>query len=332
MTVSWARLAYRVARAIPQRDRAGRDRSSMSNSTRNAALPEAAPELERLVIDLFRKSGGEKFGLTFGDFARILGEVQAKYLPADAGLAEVTDFYESLWVEELVLARACARGNDSAWEVFLTRYRAKLYDAARSIAKEEATARELADSLYADLFGTETRDGQRVSKLNYYAGRGSLEGWLRMVLAQEFVNRYRRERRLVSLEEQNEAGVQFRAPDSASLPQASPAFDPRLEAATDEALSSLAAEDRLILASYYLDGRTLAEIARTLGVHEATISRRVEKITNSLSKAIIKGLARRGMSRRQAEEALETDVRDFSFDVRKRLVEKPARNDPEIVP
>jgi len=34
------------------------------------------------------------------------------------------------------------------------------------------------------------------SKLSSYTGRGSLEGWLRTVMAQEFVNRYRRQRRL----------------------------------------------------------------------------------------------------------------------------------------
>ena len=136
------------------------------------------------------------------------------------------------------------------------------------------------------------------------------------MLAQAYVDRYRSQRRLVSLDEQAEAGVQFRArEDRAPVP------DPRLEAATDEALSSLPAEDRFILASYYLDGRTLAEIARLLAVHESTISRKIEKITASVRKRIVEGLWRRGMSRAQAEEALEADVRDFSLDVRGRLTE-----------
>ena len=290
------------------------------SGVRTERLPEA------LFADLYRQAGAERFNLTQQEFSRILEEVGAKYLPADAGQAEAVELYRSLRVEELALARACAAGNNAAWDVFLVRYREKLYDAARSIAPDESTARELADSLYADLFGTETRDGKRVCKLSYYAGRGSLEGWMRMVLAQEYVNRFRNQRRLVSLEEQAEAGVQFRAPDSATMPEGSAASDPRLEAATDEALAALPAEDRFILASYYLDGRTLAETARTLGVHESTISRRLEKITKSLSKAIMKGLLSRGMSRRQAEEALETDVRDLSLDVQKRLRPKDARN------
>jgi RNA polymerase sigma-70 factor (ECF subfamily) len=281
---------------------------------------------DALFADLYREAGADRFGLTQQGFSQILEEVSAKYLPPDAGQAERLDLCEGLRVEELALARACAAGNDAAWDLFLVRYREKLYDAARSIAPEESTARELADSLYADLFGTETRDGRRVSKLNYYAGRGSLEGWMRMVLAQEYVNRFRSQRRLTSLDEQAEAGVQFKAPDSAAMSEGFAAADPRLEAATDEALAALPPEDRFILASYYLDGRTLAETARMLGVHESTVSRRLEKITRSLSKAILKGLMRRGMSRQQAEEALEVDVRDLSLDVRKRLKAEDARN------
>jgi RNA polymerase sigma-70 factor, ECF subfamily len=281
---------------------------------------------DAMFTDLYRKAGAERFGLTEQEFSQILEELSTKYLPAGAGEHEALELYQSLRVEELALARACAGGNDAAWDAFLVRYREKLYDAARSIAPSESTARELADSLYAELFGTETRDGRRISKLNYYAGRGSLEGWLRMVLAQEYINLFRSQRRLVSLDEQAEAGVQFRAPNSAAMPEESTAPDPRLEAATDEALAALPAEDRFILASCYLDGRTLAETAHVLGVHESTISRRLAKITKSLSKAIAKGLVSRGMSRRQAEEALETDVRDLSLDIGKQLRPENARN------
>jgi RNA polymerase sigma-70 factor (ECF subfamily) len=279
---------------------------------------------DALSADLYRKAGAERFGLTQAEFCQILEEVGAKYLPADASQAEARELYGSLRAEELALARACAAGNDAAWDVLLVRYREKLYDAARSIVGDESTARELADSLYADLFGTEARDGRRASKLNYYAGRGSLEGWMRMVLAQEYVNRFRSQRRLVSLEQQVEAGAQFKAPEA--RPEASAPPDLRLEAATDEALAALPAEDRFILASCYLDERTLAETARTLGVHESTVSRRRDKITKSLSRVIVRGLISRGMSRRQAEEALEADVRDLSLDVRRRLESTDARN------
>lgn len=270
------------------------------------------------IRDLYQRASAGGFGLTEEEFQRILEEIADKYLPRDRSAAETSAWLAGLRLEELALARACANGSEAAWDVFLTRYRGKLYEAAGSIAREEATARELADSLYADLFGTRTRDGERVSKLRYYTGRGSLEGWLRTVLAQEYVNRYRSERRMVSLEEQSEAGAQFRAEGA----DPEPATDPRLEPATDEALETLSAEERFILACYYLDGRSLAEIGRMLRVHESTISRRLERIVVATRRRIVQGLVRRGLKRAEAEAALEADVRDVSVDVRRRLMQE----------
>ena len=287
----------------------------MTDSAQPAIAFSAA--IDSLAAELYKKSRGERFGITRQEFASILGEVGRKYLPAVADEAAARELYLNLRVEELVLARACACGNEHAWETFLLRYREKLYDTALHIARETSAARELADSLYGDLYGTTTRDGKRTSKLASYTGRGSLEGWLRTVLAQEYVNRYRRERRLVSLDEESEDGTQFAAAEL----EPCTAVDPRVESATDEALAGLSSEERFILASYYLDGHTLAEIARILGVHESTISRKLEKVGKSLHKHILAGLGRRGMSRRQAEEALEVDVRDLRVDIRERLAQ-----------
>jgi RNA polymerase sigma-70 factor (ECF subfamily) len=267
---------------------------------------------------VYEKSRGQIFGLTREQFDGILGEIARKYLPVDAAQSEIRELYTSLRVEELALARACALGHEHAWEVFLTRYREKLYDVAGYITKESSAARELADSIYAELYGTATRDGQRASKLASYTGRGSLEGWLRTVMAQEHINRYRRQRRLVSLDEETEEGIQFASAES----EAAIAVDPRVEAAVDEVLVALPSEDRFVLASYFLDERTLAEIARTLGVHESTISRKLDKLAKSLRKQILASLGRRGMSRRQAQEALEVDVRDLRVNIRSRLAQE----------
>jgi RNA polymerase sigma-70 factor (ECF subfamily) len=286
----------------------------MTATSENSAVQSIVKEL---LAELHAKSSGEKIGISRESFAAILCEVGGKYATPATSESELRTFFLSVRVEELALARACAAGENSAWEVFLTRYREKLYLSALRIAREDSSARELADTLYADLYGTTTREGKRVSKLASYTGRGSLEGWLRTVLAQEYVNRYRRTKREVSLDEESEDGVQYRAPD----PEPMPSSDNRLELATDEALAFLSGEERTILSAYYLDGRTLAEIARMLGVHESTISRKVDKLAKTLRKQILAGLGRRGMSRRQAEEALDVDVRDLQVDIRRSLMQ-----------
>ena len=285
-----------------------------ATQTISAHVQSAVSELH---ADLYAKSGGEKIGLSLEVWTAILCEVGSRCVPAAESVGEVRAFLLALRVDELALARACAAGHNSAWEIFLTRFREKLYLSALRIAREDSAARELADTLYADLYGTTLRDGERISKLASYTGRGSLEGWLRTVLAQEYVNRYRKQKRLVSLEEENEEGVQFAAPN----PEPAPSADPRAESAIDEALASLSAEDRLVLSAYYLDRRTLAEVARMLGVHESTISRKVDKLAKSLRKKILASMVRGGMARRQAEEALEVDVRDLRLDIRRSLAQ-----------
>jgi RNA polymerase sigma-70 factor (ECF subfamily) len=267
--------------------------------------------LDTLISDLFARSGAANFGFSLQLFTAILEEVAVKYLQPDSDVAATGEFFSTLHTEELVLARACARGNDAAWDAFLLRYRQPLYEAGISIAKDYGIGRDLADSLYADLCS------RGVSPLNSYMGYGSLEGWLRTMMARSFIDRYRQERRLVSLEEESEEGMQF----AAAPPQAAASVDPRLEQATDDALRSLDSEDRFILASFFLHDRTLAELAQVLRLHESTVSRRVHKITASLRKQIVRGMMARGMSRRQADEALETDVRDLQTNVAARLQE-----------
>ena len=266
----------------------------------------------RYISQLYESSTAAEFGMDLPEFAAILQEISDKYLLGAGSAREVEDFQRSLRLDDLVLARACAAGSERAWEVFIARYRPRLREIAMSITKDEAAARELADSLYAELYGTrEDAEGRRISKLALYAGRGSLEGWLRAIAAQLHIDRCRRERRLVSLDEQ-----------VAPAAEARPAPDRRLDAAVDAALAELSAEDRFILASWYLDGRTLAEIARMLRVHESTVSRRAEKLVAGLHKAIVRRLRDVGMSRKEAEEMMEADVRDLSVDVRGKLAQE----------
>ena len=306
----------------------GPQMSSSEASTTTESGPSTGSRLPPHVQDeLWRRSGAVEYGIGVAEFGSLLEHIAAKYLPADESRSSnsVAEFCRTLRLQDLALARACAAGNEPAWNAFLIRYRESLSRSALAIAREESAARELADSVYAELYGLEGPDGRRVSKLAYYDGRGSLEGWLRSVLAHEFTDRLRRERRLVSLEEQVEAGHDFRAPEAEST--APP--DQRLEAATDEALAAVSAEERLLLASYYLDGRTLAEIAVLLGVHESTVSRRLDRTVRAVTRNIIKGLRRRGLSRERAREALEVDVRDLAVDVGRHL--RGARSEPGTV-
>jgi len=75
-----------------------------------------------------------------------------------------------------------------------------------------------------------------------------------------------------------------------------------------------------LLAAYYLDGRTLAQIALVMRVHESTISRKLDRLVQSLRKELSKRLIASGMSSSRADETLaEVDVRDLEVEVRENL-------------
>jgi RNA polymerase sigma-70 factor (ECF subfamily) len=277
-----------------------------------------------ILLRSWQASGGERFGFGYPQFEELMLEVAASShwgLAPDAPVSTSaqSEFLANIRARDLVLARACATGNEQAWEVFLTEYRETLYSSAYAITGDKPTGRELADSLYAELFGMTTRDGRRRSKLEYYTGRGSLAGWLRSVLARRYIDDYRKRTRLVSLDEQMENGAADVAAAAQTLTLPDEAHCIRLGACVGTLLAEMESQDRFLLRTYYLDGRSLAEIAKLLGVHESTISRRVKRLGGTLRQRLLKKLQASGLSRRAAEEALSGDVRDLDVNVKELL-------------
>lgn len=261
--------------------------------------------------DLYDNSGAVDFGIVYGEFTRILAHASAAYLRPNAAETERLGFYRSLQIRDLMLARACLAGNEEAWERLVSNYRHKLFLISCRIAKDEGTARDLADSLFAELFGLrERRDGNRPSKLAYYTGRAPLECWLRAVVAQEYVNRFRAQRKFVGLEC---AQPHYQATQRETA-------EPILNEALDAALGELSADQRFLLAAHYLDERSLAELGRILMLHETTIGRRLDKTLKTVRKRTLHHLRRLGLSMKAAEETLDCDMRELAVDVRSRLL------------
>jgi len=183
------------------------------------------------------------------------------------------------YTADLELARQCAAGNEQAWERFVLEYRPILYRAADAL-DPSGSARDLADSLYADLYSK--------SLFRYFQGRSSLATWLRAVLSQRYVDRIRANRRLEPLPDE-ERGIQRQA-DVRHYQSAGDALaDPDrarhvrlLQEALGGAVAALTAKDRLRLGCYYAQGLTLAETGRVLQEHEATVSRQIARTRQTI--------------------------------------------------
>ena len=291
-------------------------------SVAEAELPALQGAMDgRLLDELWRASDAAGWGLERDDFDRILLDVGTtwNFGQAEGTVAtrqEQASFFRGLCLGDLVLARACAAGNERAWEHFIAQHRQPLIRAANAITGSETLGRDLADQLYAELYGLNTREGERRCPLLSYRGRGSLMGWLRTTLAQRHVDHYRRSRRLKPLDDTLD---EMDAPAAEIAPQPHSGELSQLERAVEDALRGRDAEERYLLAAYYLDRQPLLQIARVLGVHEATVSRKLKRATEDTRKQVLANLWRGGLSRRAAEEALGADPRDLNVNLKKLL-------------
>jgi RNA polymerase sigma-70 factor (ECF subfamily) len=281
--------------------------------------------------EFWQASGAGAYGLGREEFDRLLlriGTAQNYGQPEGVAASpqQQASFFRGLRLADLVLARACAAGHEGAWEHFLALYRQPLERAAIAITASETLGRELAGQLYAQLYGLTTRDGERRSPLESYRGRGSLIGWLRTTLAQRHVDHHRRTRREFPLDDTPE-GCEPTA--AVPEPETPPAELLLLAKAIEQAIERRPAEERLLLAAYYIDGRTQVEIGRLLQVHEATVSRKLRRVTGELRKQVVRNLRGLGLSRQAAREALGADPRDLDLNLKKMLQISPPDPFPE---
>jgi RNA polymerase sigma-70 factor (ECF subfamily) len=232
---------------------------------------------------------------------RIKSSVDKYLLKDDANASEkaITDFIDGLQADDLCLIVACERGEESAWSDLVERFTPTVRSAARSASSNEDGAADLAQSIWAELYGLRVRaDGKPASKLAYYSGRGSLAGWLRAVVGQLAIDQHRKQSRTVQTEDDADFDRLTREGDDGKEQYlATGALNPE-QAISDKlagaqlqkslacSIRDLADEDRLLVKLYYFDGLRLREAGAVLGVHEATASRRLARIHGELRERV----------------------------------------------
>lgn len=178
---------------------------------------------------------------------------------------------------DVELARLCAAGDERAWERFVREYRPLLYRAADALDRSGG-ARDIADSLYADLYGVANDQQRRQSLFQYFHGRSSLATWLRAVLAQRYIDRLRTQKRLEPL-----ADADGRADRLVEPPDPDRArYVALVHTALNRAVSRLPVRDRLRLSCYYVQELTLAETGRAMKESEATVSRQLARTRRAI--------------------------------------------------
>jgi RNA polymerase sigma-70 factor len=289
--------------------------------------PRIPPELRPKLEELFRRAEipGD-WGCSVENFTcAVERSASARFRDSQASAREISAYLETLHFQDIALANCCADGNTAAWEHFVARFRPELYRAARALAGD-SVGRDLADSLYAELYGLESREGHRRSLFDYFHGRSKLSTWLRAILAQRHVDEIRRTRRTESLDDPESEAADPPQPQ----PTAGDDTDPErshylvlLQTVLTAALAGLAPRDRLRLAYYYVDDLTLAQIGRLLGEHEATVSRKLERARRELRKSVDGELRNtKRLSKAQVRLCYEYARQEWPFDLTRALSSK----------
>jgi len=274
------------------------------------ATPRLLANHQALLDRLFVESGGQTWGLTSARFELALEASARKHFSGSAPSPQkLEEYLGALHLSDLALACSCAQGHAEAWEHFVATYRGYLRAAAGAILRCSATsaaACDLADSLFAELYGLSGGAGRSAAALpdategkpadrslfRYFHGRSSLKTWLRAILAQRHIDAIRAGRRFTELDAADQK-ERIASQNSAQTPRIESPPDPHRERYVglftrmlEAALALLDPRDRDRLRLYYADQRTLTEIGRALGEHESSVSRNLVRIRRDLRSAL----------------------------------------------
>jgi RNA polymerase sigma factor (sigma-70 family) len=297
----------------------------------------------------FAQSKAARWSLSRERFAASLQRSAEKRLASGNLTPEkIDEYFAALHLEDLGLATACMENSEPAWEYFVAEYRPYLRAAAAAVLRCSSSspeACELADSLFAELYGLADGARRERSLFRYFHGRSSLKTWLRAVLAQRHIDAIRAGRRFESLDDDGAKppGAQLiqKIPHAVSVPPADPHRD-RYSAlfvrALQAAIAALDARDEQRLRLYYAQEQTLAEIGRQLGEHESSVSRNLDRIRLALRHTVEETLrngcpaangfaAEFGLSEAQISLCFEYASADAPFDLEK-LLERRSRTSP----
>jgi len=324
------------------------DSANRSRSSKSAGRPVLAQRVAASsgkIEWLYAQSNAGRWGLSRDSFTVSLTRSAEKRLSSGSLVPDqLEEYFSSLHLEDLALATACLENCEAAWEHFVGAYRGYLRSAAAAVLRcssDSPAACDLADSLFAELYGLTDGARREGSLFRYFHGRSSLKTWLRAVLTQRHIDAIRAGRRFESLEDdesnrhapQNPARVSVRTDDPHRE-----RYITLFVRALQRALAALNPRDEQRLRLYYAKEQTLAEIGKELGEHESSVSRNLDRIRLALRRTVEETLrngcpaangsaAEVGLSDAQIALCFEYASADASFDL-ENLLQRRSRSSP----
>lgn len=182
---------------------------------------------------------------------------------------------------ELALAVAASDRVPGAIEELEHRYHATISGAYRRFEQPGYPAEDLLQVLRTKLF---VAPPDERPKLAAYDGRGSLDNWLRVTAAREFIDLTRRKDRQRERAAVDRELDELLAPADIQLEAIKAEYRTVVVAAMIDAVRELDSGDRHLLRQHLIAGLTIDQLSVVLGLHRATAARRIARARDLLAK------------------------------------------------
>lgn len=188
-----------------------------------------------------------------------------KYFRSLSVISSESNLEESLNIEDLELARLCARGDDKARKEMYTRYAGSLYAICIRYVGDRELARDLMHDSMIRIYDT----------IGKYRPTGSLKSWMSRVTVNLVIDHMRKERKflIVPLEGEQEKIPEPSADEMRTVPKEE----------LIRMISALPEAKRVIFNLFCVEGYSHKDISKMLGIKEKTSSSLLFKAREQLA-------------------------------------------------
>jgi RNA polymerase sigma-70 factor len=243
-------------------------RAALTDEQR-ARLPEQTDALRSTLVGLLAEARAEWPAL------KVTSECFAAYLGARiAPDADPLDGLRTLHATDLYLCCGCSDGDATAREVFSrTRY-SQIIGPLKRLALPPAVQEEVTQTVLADLFDTtpDAKLGAARPMIAKYSGRGSLAGWLRVIVVRYGMKRLRAGRRFEHKGDEALEAIPSLDED-AELAHMKRLYRGAFKQAFLYAMRQLSDRQITLLRQHYVDGVTTHQLGALHRVHQTSAAR-----------------------------------------------------------
>lgn len=255
-----------------------------------------------------------ELSLSSDDFLRYLGE----RLPEDARLPGALDGVNGV---DLHLSCCCALQRPRSLEAFERHCLAALPAALSRFSTSDEFHDEVRQAVRERLFVR--KPGVR-ARIEDYAGRGSLAGWVRVVAVRLAVDLLRQRGKQPATVEDDVLQTLATGADP-ELRILADRYREEVKAAFRESFAALSAAERNLLRLHHLDGLTIDDLAAMKRVHRSTVARRIARCCELVAASTHRILVERlGIAPSQVDSVMRLVRSQLDLSLDRWLAKSPA--------